>query len=162
MGTYFGNEKLSSLGMLDDGNILFSLDSAAAWGDMTSEPDEVIKFVPDDETFMLYLDVSGILNVTSNLIVTALSPLPDGRLMLSFDKPIAGSEVEGVATMIQRGDIAIWTPEGWTYELPPDPGLPYSADHPGTITLHINMNGGEGAPVPLPAILNIESWQIEK
>ena len=161
MGTYFGNEKLSSLGMLDGGNILFSFDSAATWGEMTFEPYQVIEFDPGDETFALYLDVSGILDFSSNLIVTALSPLPDGRLLLSFNKDVDGSEVEGVATEIQVGDIAIWTPEGWTYD-PPYPGLPYRADHPGTITLHINMNGGEGAPVPIPAILNIESWQIEK
>ncbi|PIX27701.1 MAG: hypothetical protein COZ67_00975, partial [Chloroflexi bacterium CG_4_8_14_3_um_filter_45_15] len=69
---------------------------------------------------------------------------------------------------ILKGDIAIWTPEGWTADVwdsaseawvSGDVGLPYSAAHPGTITLHIDMNH-TGVFAPVIIILNIVSWNI--
>ena len=139
---------------------------------------------PSPTSYDLYLDAwTSILaavpgqTINSAPAIVALSPLsawewggqqhPDGRLLLALDtnqKDIIGSD----GRMIKPGDIAIWTPEGWDYDENPatkeleivDYGEPFSAAHPGEITLHIDMRGS-GAFVYYFVIVKILSWNIE-
>jgi len=153
MGQYFDkNIKIAAVGRLENGHILFSLNEPATlesdFGDMTFKPWQVIEFNPSPSpSLSLYLDTSIIL-INAEREITALTPLPDGRLLLSFPRNVEGNN----GNEIQTGDIAIWTPAAWTSGGP---------NEPDTINLHIDMNGGEGGLEPIPANLNIEAWQIK-
>lgn len=137
---------------------------------------------PAPETFDLYLDTwTHILRPMNDNDapppVVALSPLPawtwdgeehpDGRLLLTFRNPPNKNVVGSDGRAIQTGDIAIWTPEGWQCDedddgewVITDYGKPYSPDHPGTITLHIDLSGGDWFTMVF-IDLTIISWTVE-
>ena len=136
---------------------------------------------PDPTSFALYLDVwTHILGLiegnpsqySQRPAIVSLSPLPpwtrgdeqhpDGRLLLAFDREVIGSD----GRTIQIGDIAIWTPEGWScgekdgeWQIT-DYGEPYSLDHRGEITLHIDMHDA-GYFEQIFVALSIVSWNVE-
>ena len=196
LGNYIGkNVTAASFGSFESGyapfpyastlfpnaNILFSINHSDTFdiGEETFDAYHVIGYEIGTENFSKCLDVSAILGCpTAEFGITALAPLYDGRLLLSFNHVVMESEVEGEERYkIRVADIAIWTPDGWECEKDEDgecikdengnivvanPGYPYDYDlgHLGTITLHIDMHGPDAQLLAPPPDISIKSWQI--
>ena len=159
-------------------NILFSVDPQHNGSGF--EPWHVIGYDEDESQLKAYLDVCDILSCPpQELGITALAPLADGRLLLSFDVAVTESDPgdDGELNEIKKTDIAIWTPHEWQCEEDEDGecikddddnivvancGNPYNpeSEDNGTITLHIDMHGPDAQLVGSPPDISILSWNI--